>query len=49
MIGQEKLTLQEVNILMSWRSNAMRDFSVGFGGGTIFTWLGMCFDAFRLL
>ncbi|KAG8373076.1 hypothetical protein BUALT_Bualt12G0133100 [Buddleja alternifolia] len=36
---KEQLTLQEANILLAWRAQAMRDFTVGFGGGSIVTWL----------
>ncbi|KAL0368107.1 UNVERIFIED_CONTAM: hypothetical protein Scaly_1029600 [Sesamum calycinum] len=36
---QAQLTLEEANVLLQWRAQAMRDFTVGFGGGSIVTWL----------
>lgn len=36
---KEQLTLEEANVLLQWRAQAMRDFTVGFGGGSIVTWL----------
>ncbi|KAL2508847.1 hypothetical protein Fot_32494 [Forsythia ovata] len=36
---QEKLTSQEANILLACKAQAMRDFTIGFGGGSAFTWL----------
>ncbi|KAK6146059.1 hypothetical protein DH2020_019928 [Rehmannia glutinosa] len=36
---KEQLTLQEANILLGWKAQAIRDFTVGFGGGSIVTWL----------
>ncbi|KAL6571486.1 hypothetical protein OROHE_003129 [Orobanche hederae] len=36
---RESLTLQEANVLMAWRGRAMRDFTIGFGGVSVVTWL----------
>ncbi|CAA3009589.1 uncharacterized protein LOC111403088 isoform X2 [Olea europaea var. sylvestris] len=36
---QEKLTSQEANILLACKAQAMRDFTIGFGGGSVTTWL----------
>ncbi|KAI3459398.1 hypothetical protein Pfo_016061 [Paulownia fortunei] len=36
---KEQLTLQEANILMVWKAEALRDFTIGWGGGAIVTWL----------
>ncbi|CAA0829109.1 Unknown protein [Striga hermonthica] len=36
---KEPLTVREANVLMAWRAHAMRDFTVGYCGGSIVTWL----------
>ncbi|CAI9778914.1 unnamed protein product [Fraxinus pennsylvanica] len=36
---QEKLTSQEANTLLACKAQAMRGFTIGFGGGSVCTWL----------
>ncbi|KAL6498954.1 hypothetical protein OROGR_028132 [Orobanche gracilis] len=36
---RELVTRQEANVLMAWRGRAVRDFTVGFCGGSVVTWL----------
>ncbi|GFP86528.1 hypothetical protein PHJA_000796600 [Phtheirospermum japonicum] len=33
------LTLQESNVMKAWPAQSVRDFTVGFGGGSVVTWL----------